>query len=94
MNNLFKENIIENVINEDEKETKIVNLKNLCSNLEKELNGVKRELYQMKEVNNLLKKERNQKKYSIIIYIMIGFIIHFIIIIIYKIFFEKNNYIN
>ena len=94
MNNLFKEKIIENVINEDEKETKIVNLKNLCSNLEKELNGVKRELYQMKEVNNLLKKERNQKKYSIIIYIMIGFIIHFIIIIIYKIFFEKNKYIN
>ena len=72
MKKLFSDNNVIKEIKDDEKEIKIINLKNHCSDLQKELNYVKNELNVMKKNYILLKENKNNKNYFNIIFFVFG----------------------
>ena len=72
MKKLFSDNNVIKEIKDDEKEIKIINLKNHCSDLQKALNYVKNELNVMKKNYILLKENKNNKNYFNIIFFVFG----------------------
>ena len=89
MKKLFNDKILIKDIKDDEKEIKIINLKNYCSDLQKELNHAKNVLNDIKKKYVLLKENQNKNNYFNIIFIIIGISVIFLGYILYK-FFKIN----
>ena len=72
MKKLFNDKIDIKEIKDDEKEIKIINLKNYCSDLQKELNYVKNKLNEIKKNYKLLEENKNKNNHFNIIFFIFG----------------------
>jgi hypothetical protein len=84
MKKLFNDKIDIKEIKDDEKEIKIINLKNYCSDLQKELNYVKNKLNEIKKNYKLLEENKNKKNYFNIIFFIFGILFFVFAYIKYK----------